>query len=77
MTTKQVKERVNYYGFVEVSDILNFLSFLDLTKATWLGSSEYIYVRSKLEMCLRNHDDGSDYFIPLREFATELDCLIY
>jgi len=73
LTVRQIKERIQGYGFVEVVDIFRFLDFVS---GLLLEKSEYIYIRSKIEICLRCNDDGSDYFIPLREFASELDCLL-
>ncbi|MEN4748125.1 hypothetical protein [Pantoea agglomerans] len=73
LTSKSVCEAVREYGFSEIGDILSFLDFICRPD---LGISEIAYIRKKIELCLRRYDDGENYFIPLREFATELDCMI-
>lgn len=72
-SSENIRERLKAYGFTEIDDIL---SFLNLFRESPPGNCEYIYIRSKLGLCLQQHDNESDYFIPLREFVTELDCLI-
>ncbi|TKJ82629.1 hypothetical protein EpCFBP13511_24040 [Erwinia persicina] len=71
-TSKNVKEVLRYYGFSEVADIFSFLNF---THTAELGTSELAYIREKVSICLRRNDNGDNYFIALREFATDLDCL--
>lgn len=73
LSKKELKERVGYYGFIEMADILRFIDFICSSPPE---RNDYLFTRGKLGLCLRHHDDGSDYFIPLRELATELDCLI-
>lgn len=76
LTRKNVEEGLKDYGFSEVADIFSFLDFISRTGAeTGIGVSELAYIRKKIDICLRENDDGDNYFIPLREFATELDCL--
>jgi len=58
------------YGFKEVSDIIFVLTLSHLSK---LGTAELYYLECKLDECLRNHDNGSDYFIPLRELKEEVE----
>lgn len=73
MNKVQIKNRIRKFGFIEVADILRFL---ELMCDKELDVADYAYIRSKIGSCLKYHDDHSDYFIPLREFATELDCMI-
>lgn len=68
-----IRERLKDYGFTEIDDVV---SFLNLFRESPPGDCEYIYIRNKLGLCLEHHDNETDYFIPLREFVTELDCLI-
>jgi len=72
LTCKRVEEAIKGYGFSEITDILAFLNFSCCTE---LDASELAYIREKIDICLRKNDNGDNYFIPLREFATELDCL--
>lgn len=72
LTRKSVHETLQGFGFTEVADILNFLDFMC---GSDLDVSEIAYLRQKIHLCLRRNDNGSNYFIRLREFATELDCL--
>lgn len=73
LTRAQIENRVSDYNFSETGDILRFLSCVCGMQPDDCG---YIYIRSKLGQCLSNHDDCSDYFIPLRELACELDFLV-
>lgn len=78
LTRKNVEEVLRDYGFSEVADIFTFLDFICRAgpgPGVGLGVSELAYIRKKIDICLRKNDDGDNYFIPLREFATELDCL--
>ncbi|HGK4757612.1 TPA: hypothetical protein ACJ2XJ_005000, partial [Enterobacter cloacae] len=69
-----VMRKVESMGFLEAADIIRFLSFFCDGE---LKTSECVYIRSKVDECLRSHDDTSDYFIGLRELASELDAVIY
>lgn len=35
-----------------------------------------MFIRDKIYLCLKYHDNGSNYFIDLREFASMLDAMI-
>ncbi|PIJ49714.1 hypothetical protein BL250_15955 [Erwinia sp. OLTSP20] len=61
------------YDFDEIDDILIFLKLVCHSQP---DDSDYLYIRSKLGLCLSLHDNKSSFFIPLRELATELDCII-
>ncbi|MGR3184276.1 hypothetical protein [Enterobacter cancerogenus] len=69
----RVKRMLKRYGFIEVAYILHFLNVF--CQGT-LRESDCLYIRNELARCLKKNDDTSEYFIPLRELATELDCLI-
>lgn len=58
------------YGFTELADIKAFLSAVSHINPT---VCEYVYIREKLTLCLITHDNGADYFTPLRRLATRLD----
>lgn len=73
LSKKQLKERVSLYGFVEIADVLRFIDFICSSPP---DRSDYVFIRSKIDLCLRRHDNGSNYFIELREFASELDAMI-
>ncbi|MHA0949044.1 hypothetical protein [Enterobacter ludwigii] len=60
------------YGFIEVSDIIFVLT---LSRSSQLTATELYYLECKLNECLRSHDNGSDYFIPLRELKEEVVAL--
>lgn len=72
-SAENIRMRLKDYCFSEVEDIFHFLNLFCNSPP---GNCEYAYIRSKLGLCLKHHDNQSDYFIPLREFAAELDCLI-
>jgi hypothetical protein len=67
----KIIETISCFGFIEVAQILCFLEFIEV-----FDDSALVYIRSKIKECLMKHDDKSNYFIPLRELATELDFLI-
>lgn len=71
--TRRIKRIVGKYGFIEIAYILHFLTVFCQGS---LRDSDCLYIRNELAKCLKAHDDSSEYFIPLRELATELDCLI-
>lgn len=71
--TRRVKRILGKYGFIEIAYILHFLNVF--CQGT-LRESDCFYIRNELARCLKYNDDASEYFIPLRELATELDCLI-
>ncbi|MBS1205271.1 MAG: hypothetical protein H6R25_2170 [Proteobacteria bacterium] len=73
LSKEQLRERVSHYGFIEIVDILRFI---DSICSSPPGRGDYFFIRDKIGLCLCHHDNESDYFIPLRELATELDCLI-
>lgn len=58
------------YGFMEISDIKYFISVMARLNPT---ACEYLYIREKLALCLINHDNGADYFIPLRHLVASLN----
>lgn len=73
LTRELALEKIGRYGFVEIADAQKFLKVMcDVV----LDSSDLAYLRKKIDACLRHHDNGTNYFVSLREFATELDCLI-
>ncbi len=74
LTREVAINKIRGYGFVEIRDALKFLQGMcDLV----LDRGDLTYLRGKIDVCLRHHDNGSNYFISLREFASELDCFIY
>ena len=73
LSKKQLRERIEGFGFVEVADVLRFIEFVCSSPPE---KSDYIFIRHKIDLILRRYDNGSNYFIELREFASELDALI-
>lgn len=73
LSKKQLRERIEIFGFVEVADVLRFIEFVCSSPPE---KSDYIFIRHKIDLCLRKYDNDSDYFIVLREFASELDAMI-
>lgn len=69
---QRIGEKVRDYGFIEIAEISKFLK---LMCGDELDAVDLSYVRGKLGACLRHHDNGSDYFMQLRELASELDSL--
>lgn len=72
LTKVNLYERISPFGFTEIADIYHFLKSV---RPFYPDRSVYFYIRTKISECLRKNDDGSDYFIPLREFLSELTCI--
>ncbi|ELW1648937.1 hypothetical protein NTH58_004035 [Enterobacter oligotrophicus] len=73
LSRKRIGALLGGFGFVEAADICRFLS---LVCNEVPDTGDYLYLRFKIGQCLSRHDDKSEYFIPLRELVTELDCMI-
>lgn len=61
------------YGFIECADIL---LFLEICCTTYPDRIAYTYIENKLLQCLKNHDNGSDYFFELKTLADNLKELL-
>ena len=57
------------YSFVEVSDVMTFLRLICPTVP---DDAAILYLQKKLSECLKNHDNGSDYFDLLRDVVARL-----
>lgn len=73
LSREKIIERVSYYGYMEIADILKFM---ELICQPILENCDYLYIKYKVMQCLYIHDNHSDYFISLRELASELDCFV-
>lgn len=63
LTPEAMQHKFRQYGFEECSTLL---AFIDLFCVPYPDRSALVYILSKTNECLRNHDNGSDYFIDLR-----------
>lgn len=63
LTPVVLQQKFRQYGFEECSILL---TFIELFCIPYPDRSALLYILSKTEECLRNHDNGSDYFIDLR-----------
>lgn len=72
LTKIDLYDRISHFGFTEIADIYQFLKSV---RPFYPDKNVYRYIRAKIAECLRTNDDGSDYFIPLREFLSELSCI--
>ncbi len=57
------------YGFTEVGDVVMFLRLICPTVP---DDAAILYMHEKLAECLKNHDNGSDYFDALRNVTARL-----
>lgn len=73
-SSRYIKEMLGNYGFIEISDILIFLSIIGEGK---YEAFEYKYIRSKLSECIRKHDNGSEYFESIRHTLSVIDEYLY
>ncbi len=58
------------YNFVEVNDVVTFLQQICPTIP---DDTDILYMREKLTECLKNHDNGSDWFDGLRGIVGRLE----
>lgn len=61
--------RVKSFGFIEIDCVLRFL---ECVCKQFPDESDILYVSSKISECLKIHDNGGDYFSPLREVKVML-----
>ncbi|EAM7300311.1 hypothetical protein AG28_19880 [Salmonella enterica subsp. enterica] len=66
LTSEVLQQKLRQYGFEECSTLL---AFIELFCIPYSDRSGLLYILAKMEECLRNHDNGSDYFIDLRCIA--------
>lgn len=64
-----LKALFSQYGFIEISDIVYFLS---VYCCATVHHRDLQLIRYRLGICLNNHDNGSDYFQTLRTLYTVL-----
>ncbi len=58
-----VVEVLDKYNFIECSHVVDFMMiFCNLG----IEVNELEYIEKKIHQCLKNHDDGSDFFSDLR-----------
>lgn len=69
LTSEVLQKKFRQYGFEECSTLL---TFIELFCIPYPDRSALLYILSKTEECLHNHDNGSDYFIDLRCTAKSL-----
>jgi len=50
------------YGFMEIGEAINFLHII---AADELRPEDKQFILCKIIRCLHQHNDGSDYFVPL------------
>jgi hypothetical protein len=74
LSGSRLQQKLSGYGFTEVSDVRIFLACVagDFPRGT-----ELIYIHNKLHECLRNHDNGSDYFTGLRGLVKQVDDALF
>ncbi|WP_052130820.1 hypothetical protein [Erwinia typographi] len=65
-----LRESVRHYGFTECGEML---CFLDCLCDVYPDRSALLWLREKTGECLRNHDNGTDYFRDLRTLESELE----
>lgn len=63
LTSEVLQQELRKYGFEECNTLLTFINLFCIP---YPDRSALLYILSKTEECLHNHDNGSDYFIDLR-----------
>lgn len=74
LNRRDLIEHVKPYGFVETSCILRFLENVCGPNP---DECAFLYIRGKLDECLRKHDNGSEYFSAMRRLLRDLDYLLF
>lgn len=65
----RLRHFLTHYGFIEISDIVYFLT---LYCQNTVNNYDLKLIRCYLGLCLDNHDNGSAYFQDLRTLYTLL-----
>lgn len=73
LTPEVLQQKFRQYGFEECSTLLTFIELLCIP---YPDRSALLYILSKTEECLHNHDNGSDYFIDLRCLVHDIRALL-
>jgi len=55
---------IQFYGFIECGQILSFLNHVCVEH---LDDADLSWIYRKINQCLRNHSNGSDYFSDLEK----------
>lgn len=63
LNPKQLLVIYQRYGFIECANIQRFIV---LVCGPSLNEVDLIYIREKTLECLKKHDNGDDYFTPLK-----------
>lgn len=70
ISRKALLRELMKYGFVEVSDVI---AFLEVICPTVPDDAAVLYMKEKLSDCLKNNDNGSEYFDELRTVVKKLE----
>lgn len=73
VSKKSLILRLSKYGFVEISNLMNFVTLLCDEVP---GYAEYLYINAKLREYLDVHDNGSDYFHEIHMLVLETEIII-
>ncbi len=67
---KKIIEIIKYYGFIECGQILNFLHNVceEIPEKT-----DLLWIYSKINNCLRIHNNNSEYFDALIDLRSEIE----
>ncbi|MCU6345967.1 hypothetical protein [Enterobacter quasiroggenkampii] len=70
ITVSDLSERLSGFGFIECQDVSVFLSLVCDRKP---DSKDLFWIKGKIRACLSRHDNGNEYFEPLRIIEKELE----
>lgn len=73
LSRKVIASMVQRYGFIECGEIH---AFLDKVCTVYPDQCALIWLSEKTAECLKNHDNGSEYFRELRMLKNELEYAI-
>lgn len=61
---------IKFYGFIECGQILSFLTFVCLDSP---DGNDLTWIYNKINQCLINNNNGSDYFYDLVQLKTVIE----
>lgn len=70
ITVNDLTERLSFFGFIECQEISVFLNLVCDRKP---DSKDLFWIKGKIRACLSRHDNGNEYFEPLRIIERELE----
>jgi len=69
MTKDRVLNTLKQYGFVEISDLINYVYGIN---GKYIDAMDAKYICERVRYCLERHGSDGDYFTPLKNLVSAL-----